>query len=183
MVLTVGQVGVQDVRLQVGPISATVTVGTGAVLLETERTQQSDTIERGQIENLPNLSRKFTSYIFTLPGVVDVAAARVQQSRAIAIPTSGFSVGAGNGRSNYVSIDGGENDSGTGNLRIRKPQRGSRAGVPGETFAAEYGFYRRYGGQRRHARRHQYVSRSGYLFYRSQKTAARDPLNTTDEKV
>ena len=52
-------------------------------LVETERTQQSDTVERRQIATLPNLSRNFTSYIFTLPGVADVAAARVQQSRVI----------------------------------------------------------------------------------------------------
>src|SRR4051794_30627554 len=91
---------------------------------------------------LPNLSRNFTSYISTLPGVADVSAARAQQARVIAIPTSGFSVGAGNGRSNYVSIDGGENDSGTGNLRIRNlsVEAVQEFQVNQNSFAAEYGF-------------------------------------------
>src|SRR6476659_6609666 len=112
------------------------------MLIDTERTQQSDTVERRQIENLPNLSRSFTSYIFTLPGVADAAAARAQQSRVINIPTSGFSVGAGNGRSNYVSIDGGENDSGTGNLRIRNlsVEAVQEFQVNRNAYAAEYGF-------------------------------------------
>ncbi|MGH9855015.1 MAG: carboxypeptidase-like regulatory domain-containing protein, partial [Blastocatellia bacterium] len=112
--LTVGQVGVLDIKLQAGQVTEEMSVGAALTLVETERTQQADTVERRQVASLPNLSRNITSYIFTLPGVADVAAARVQQSRVTPIPTSGFSVGAGNGRSNYISIDGGENDSGTG---------------------------------------------------------------------
>jgi hypothetical protein len=185
LVLTVGQIGVYDIRLQVGPINETMTVDAAPVLVETERTQQSDTIERGQIANLPNLSRNFTSYIFTLPGIADVAAARVQQSRVTPIPTSGFSAGAGNGRSNYVSIDGGENDSGTGNLRIRNlsVEAVQEFQVNRNAYAAEYGFsaatavnvVTRGGTNTFHG--------SGYIFYRSQKTAARDPLNTSGREA
>ena len=185
VVLTVGEIGVHDFKLQVGRISDVVSAGKAPTLVESERTQQSDTIERRQIETLPNLSRNFTSYIFTLPGVADVAAARVQQSRAIAIPTSGFSVGAGNGRSNYVSIDGGENDSGTGNLRIRNlsVEAVQEFQVNRNAFAAEYGFtastsvnvVTRGGTNTFHG--------SGYYFYRSQNTAARDPLNPTGKKA
>ncbi|HWW76740.1 MAG TPA: carboxypeptidase-like regulatory domain-containing protein, partial [Pyrinomonadaceae bacterium] len=185
LVLTVGQIGVYDIRLQIGPISETMTVDAAPVLVETERTQQSDTIERGQIASLPNLSRNFTSYIFTLPGVADVAAARVQQSRVTPIPTSGFSVGAGNGRSNYVSIDGGENDSGTGNLRIRNlsVEAVQEFQVNRNAYAAEYGFsaatavnvVTRGGTNTFHG--------SGYGFYRSQKMAARDPLNARGRKA
>src|SRR5262245_50701512 len=142
VVVTVGQVGVYDIRLQISPYTEKVSVGTALTHVETERTQQSDTVERSQIATLPNLSRNLTSYIFTLPGVADVAAARVQQSRVTAIPTSGFSVGAGNGRSNYVSIDGGENDSGTGSLRIRNlsVEAVQEFQVNRSAYAAEYGF-------------------------------------------
>jgi len=118
VVITVGQFAVFDIELKVGDVSEVVEVFNTAQLIDTERVQQSDTVERRQIETLPNLSRNFTSYVFTLPGAADVAAARVQQSRAINIATSGFSFGAGHGRGNYVSIDGGENESGTGNLRF-----------------------------------------------------------------
>ena len=185
VVLTVGEVSIRDIGLQVGQINEAVSVSAAPALVETERTQQSDTVEREQIATLPNLSRSFTSYIFTLPGVADVAAARVQQSRSLAIPASGFSVGAGNGRSNYISIDGGENDSGTGSLRIKNlsVEAVQEFQVNRNAYAAEYGFtagtavnvVTRGGTNTLHG--------SGYLFYRSQKTAARDPLNTSSKKA
>jgi hypothetical protein len=180
VVLTVGQVGVYDIRLQVGQITEVVDLDTSPALVETERAQQSDTIERAQIALPANLSRNFTSYIFTLPGVTDVAAARVQQSRVTPVPTSGFSVGAGNGRSNYISIDGGENDSGTGSLRIRNMsvEAVQEFQANRNAYAAEYGFTA--------GTAVNVVTRGGtndfhgasYLFYRSEKTAARDPLST-----
>jgi hypothetical protein len=184
VVLTVGQIGVYDIKLRIGQITEAVSIGVGPTLVETERTQQSDTVERGQIATLPNLSRNFTFYIFTLPGVADVAAARVQHTRVAPVPTSGFSVGAGNGRSNYISIDGGENDSGTGSLRIRNlsVEAVQEFQVNRNAFAAEYGFtagtavnvVTRGGTNAFHG--------TGYIFYRSEKTAARDPLNTSGQK-
>jgi len=185
VVLTVGEIAVHDVELQVGHLNAVVSVDAEPALVETERTQQSDTVERAQIVSLPNLSRSFTASIFTLPGVAEVAAARVQQTRVTAIPTSGFSVGAGNGRSNYISIDGGENDSGTGDLRIRNlsVEAVQEFQVNRNAYAAEYGFstgttvnvITRSGTNSFHG--------SGYLFYRSQQMAARDPLNTSGKKA
>jgi hypothetical protein len=183
--LTVGQVGVLDVKLQVGQVTEEMSVGAALTLVETERTQQADTVERRQVASLPNLSRNITSYIFTLPGVADVAAARVQQSRVTPIPTSGFSVGAGNGRSNYISIDGGENDSGTGSLRIRNlsVEAVQEFQVNRNAFSAEYGFTA--------GTAINVVTRGGtnafhgasFVFYRSQKTAARDPLNTSGKEA
>jgi hypothetical protein len=185
VVLTVGQIAVTDIQLQVGAVKEELTVSDRRMLIETERTQQSDTVERKQIATLPNLSRNFTSYIFTLPGVADVAAARVQQTRVAPVPTSGFSVGAGNGRSNYISIDGGENDSGIGSLRVRNlsVEAVQEFQVNRNAFSAEYGFtagtavnvVTRGGANTFHG--------SGYVFYRSQKTSARDPLNTSDKKA
>jgi hypothetical protein len=185
VVLTVGEVAVRDIELRVGQLNAAVSVDAAPALVETERTQQSDTVERAQIASVPNLSRSFTSSIFTLPGVVDVAAARVQQTRVTAITSSGFSVGAGNGRSNYICIDGGENDSGTGNLRIRNlsVEAVQEFQVNRNAYAAEYGFssgtavnvVTRGGTNAFHG--------SGYIFYRSQKMAARDPLNTSGKKA
>ena len=184
-VLTVGEVAVRDVELQVSQINAAVSVSAAPALVETERTQQSDTVERRQIATLPNLSRNFTSYIFTLPGVADAAAARVQQTRVAPMPTSGFSVGAGNGRSNYISIDGGENDSGVGSLRIRNlsVEAVQEFQVNRNAYAAEYGFTA--------GTAINVVTRAGlthftvpgYVFYRSQKTSARDALNTSGKKA
>ena len=50
--LTVGQVGVVDVKLAVGAMNSEITVTADVQLIETERTQQANTIERRQIENL-----------------------------------------------------------------------------------------------------------------------------------
>jgi hypothetical protein len=80
LVLTVGQIAVRDIQLQVGVVKAELSVSDSTVLVDTERTQQSDTVERRQIVTLPNLSRNFTYYISTLPGVADVSGARVQQT-------------------------------------------------------------------------------------------------------
>ena len=185
VMLTVGQIGVQDIQLQVSQIKEAVNITESTALVETERTQQSDTIELAQVTKLPNLSRNFTSFIFTLPGVADVAAARVQQTRVASVPNSGFSVGAGNGRTNYVSIDGGENDSGVGSLRVRNLsiEAVQEFQVNRNAFAAEYGFTAgtavnvvTKGGDNS-------FRGSGYLFYRSEKTAARDPLDTTNQKA
>jgi hypothetical protein len=183
--LTVGQLVVYDIKLQVGQIKEEVSGGATPTLIETARTQQSDTIERGQIANLPNLSRNFTAYVFTLSGVANTEAARVQQTRVVALRTSGFSVGGSNGRSNYISIDGGENDSGTGSLRVRNLsiEAVQEFQVNLNAFAAEYGFtsgtavnvVTRSGTNKFHG--------SGYGFYRSEKTAARDPLNQSGKKA
>ena len=183
--LTVGQVAVYDLKLQVGQIKEEVSASAAPTLIETARTHQSDTIERGQIANLPNLSRNFTAYAFTLSGVANTEAARVQQTRVVALRTSGFSVGGGNGRSNYISIDGGENDSGIGSLRVRNlsVEAVQEFQVNLNAFAAEYGFtsgtavnvVTRSGTNKFHG--------SGYGFYRSEKTAARDPLNQSGKKA
>jgi hypothetical protein len=183
--LTVGQVVVYDLKLQVGQIKEEVSAGAAPTLMETARTQQSDTIERVQIANLPNLSRNFAAYVFTLSGVADTEAARVQQTRVVALRTSGFSVGGSNGRSNYISIDGGENDSGTGSLRVRNlsVEAVQEFQVNLNAFAAEYGFssgtavnvVTRSGTNKLHG--------SGYGLYRSENTAARDPLNQSGKKA
>ncbi len=183
--LTVGQVVVFDIKLQVGQVNEEVSTSAAPALVETARTQQSDTIEREQLANLPNLSRNFTAYVFTLSGVASTDAARVQQTRVTPFRTSGFSVGGSNGRSNYISIDGGENDSGIGGLRVRNlsVEAVQEFQVNLNAFAAEYGFtsgtavnvVTRGGSNNFHG--------SGYVFYRSEKTAARDPLNPSGEKA
>lgn len=186
--LTVGQVLIYDVKLQPGELREEVSASASAapMLIETSRTQQSDTIERNQIASLPNISRNFTNYVFTLSSVGDTEAARVQQTRVISLfRTSGFSVGGSNGRNNYVSIDGGENDSGTGGLRVRNlsVEAVQEFQVNLNAFAAEYGFtagtavnfITRGGTNDFHG--------SGYAFYRSEKIAARDPLNQSGQKA
>lgn len=182
--LTVGQSAVYELQLSVGEVRAEIQVTTVPPLVETERTQQAETVERSQIANLPNLSRDFTQYIFTLPGVNNAQAARQQHTLSYPNRNSGISIGGSNGRVNYFTIDGGENEFGTGGPRIRNMsiEAVQEFQVNRNAFAAEYGFtagtavnvITRSGTNQYHG--------SGYLFYRSQKTAARDPFDLTGRK-
>ena len=180
LTLTIGQIAVLDAKLEVGAVSTQVQVSSDVGLIETERTQQSNTIEQRQITALPNISRSFTDYVFTLPGVADSSVAFTQNAARTLrnTPSSSISIGGGSGRGNYVTIDGGENESGSGSLRIRNMSveaiqefQVNRLG-----FNAEYGFTA--------GTAVNVITRSGtndfrgsaYLFYRSQKTSARNPL-------
>jgi hypothetical protein len=177
--LTVGQIVVHNVQLSIGQVQDRFVVSSDLPLVEPERTQQSNTIERRQIENLPNLSRSFTEYVYTLPGVANSDDARLQHTRVSTLRNSGYSIGGSNGRTNYVTLDGGENEFGTGGLRIRNLSVESiqEFQVNRNAFAAEYGFtagtvvnaVTRTGGNQLHG--------GAYAFYRSQKLAARNPFD------
>lgn len=181
LTLTIGQVGVLDVKLEAGAVTAEVTISADVPLIETERTQQANTIEQRQIAALPNITRTFTDYVFTLPGVANSGVAFTQNSsRTLArnAPASGISIGGGSGRGNFVTIDGGENESGTGSLRIRNMsvEAIQEFQVNRSGFNAEFGFTT--------GTALNVITKSGtnnlhgnsYLFYRSQKTSARNPL-------
>ena len=59
--ITVGQIAVFDVELQPGGVTAQIEITSYAPVIEVERTQQSNTINKLQIENLPNIGRDFTA--------------------------------------------------------------------------------------------------------------------------
>ena len=77
--LTVGQSLVSDVSLRIGAITTVVDITGDAPLIQIEQTQQANTINQVQVENLPNINRSMTAAIFTLPGVSDSEATRSQQ--------------------------------------------------------------------------------------------------------
>ena len=111
VVLTVGQIVAYDVHLTVGSISTVVEVAADvAPLIQVEQTQQANTVNNLQVENLPNISRSFTESIYTVPGVVNSYGPALQDPGVgTGYLSSGFSVGGSNGRNNLVTIDGGEN--------------------------------------------------------------------------
>jgi len=57
-----------DMKLTVGGVSDTVTVTSGAPLLETARADVSTILNDRAVENLPNLNRNFTSFELLTPG-------------------------------------------------------------------------------------------------------------------
>jgi len=184
--LTVGRTAVYDIKLEVAKVTNEVTVTSSVPLIEVERTQQANTIERRQVESLSNVGRDFQSYVYTLPGVASSNAPRAQLAgRITGFNTSGFSIGGSNGRNNLVTVDGGENEYGSGNVRFDiSPEAIQEFQVNRNSFTAEFGFtagtavniITRSGTNQFHG--------SAYLFFRSQKTSARDPFdfNPTGKK-
>jgi Carboxypeptidase regulatory-like domain len=184
--LTVGQTATFDINLQVAGVKTEVVVTTSAPLIEIERTQQSNTIERRQIENLPNVGRDFTAYVYTLPGVANSNAPRAQLAgRVTGFLSSGFAIGGSNGRNNLITVDGGENEYGSGQARFAiSPEAIQEFQVNRNAFSAEFGFTAgtavnlvlKSGTNDFHG--------SAYLFYRTQRTSARDPFdfNPTGKK-
>ena len=140
--VSVGQIVNYDVHLKLGSKSETVEVKEETPLVQVEQTQQSNTISRRQIAELPNLSHLFTDSVFTLPGVSNSDAPRSQVAGFSGFVSSGFSVGGGSGRHNLVTIDGGENEMGAGALRNAHVPADSvqEFQVNRSSFAAEFGF-------------------------------------------
>ena len=178
--LTIGASVVFDIRLKVGSVKDVMTVTEAAPLIETEKTQQANTLGTNAIGNLPNLSRNFTDSVFTLPGVSNSDAPRLQNPGYTGFLTSGFSIGGSNGRNNLVTFDGGENDYGSGQLRTPNVSVDSvqEFQVNRSAFAAEFGFtagtavnvVTKSGTNQYHG--------SAYAYFRDQNTQARNYFDT-----
>ncbi len=140
--VSVGEMVNYDVHLKLGSTHETVEVAEVVPLIQPEQTQQANTIGRRQLAELPNLSRLFTDSIFTLPGVSSSEAPRAQAPGFCGFQSTGISIGGSNGRSNLVTIDGGENELGSGQLRIPNVPVESvqEFQVNRSSFAAEFGF-------------------------------------------
>jgi Carboxypeptidase regulatory-like domain/TonB-dependent Receptor Plug Domain len=141
--LTVGQSQVFDARLKVGSVSETVEVSSDSVpLIQTEQTQQANTINQLQVVDLPNITRSITQAVYTLPGVGNSEAPRTQQPGFTGFHTTGFSIGGSNGRNNLSTIDGGENEYGTGQYRVATipVEAIQEFQVNRNAFTAEFGF-------------------------------------------
>src|SRR6266478_4223223 len=103
--LTVGQTADQDIPLEVGEVSATVTVTTAAPnIVETTATSVSSTVDQQRIENLPINERNYLSFALTTSTVGR------DNGRPIGpAPTTGLNFGGQRGRSNLVQVDGADN--------------------------------------------------------------------------
>ena len=100
VVLTIGEQAQLPMSLSVGS-SATITVSSGAELIETERSSQSTTVDQLRIENLPTNGRNYINFTLTNSQIARDAAPSVG-----AIPTSGLNFGGVRARSNSINVDG-----------------------------------------------------------------------------
>ncbi|HVF56029.1 MAG TPA: TonB-dependent receptor, partial [Pyrinomonadaceae bacterium] len=103
--VTVGQRADLDVALEIGAITDVVTVsGATTELIETSRTNVSNTIDQQRIENLPINERNYINFSLTTSTVTR------DNGRPIGpAPTSGLNFGGQRGRSNLVQVDGADN--------------------------------------------------------------------------
>ncbi len=98
--LNVGDQAELPLTLAVGT-TATVTVTSGAEIIETERSSQSTTVDQLRIENLPTNGRNYINFTLTNSQIARDAAPSVG-----AIPTSGLNFGGVRARSNSINVDG-----------------------------------------------------------------------------
>jgi outer membrane receptor protein involved in Fe transport len=100
VVLTIGEQADLPVALAVGS-TETVTVTSGADIIETQRSSQSTTVDQLRINNLPINGRNYINFTLTNSQIARDAAPSVG-----AIPTSGLNFGGVRARSNSINVDG-----------------------------------------------------------------------------
>jgi carboxypeptidase family protein/TonB-dependent receptor-like protein len=103
--VTIGQTINQDIPLETGELTATVTVTSVAPsLVETTNTTISSVVDQQRIENLPINERNYLSFALTTSTVGR------DNGRPIGpAPTTGLNFGGQRGRSNLVQVDGADN--------------------------------------------------------------------------
>src|SRR5215469_6364798 len=143
--LEVGTVSTFDAHMKVGTASETVEVtGDSAPIVQTTQTQQADYINLIAEQNIPSVSRDYSQTIQLLPGMTNAEAIHSSgaQRNIGAFPTNNFTTAGGNGRGGLVTIDGGENDYGSGISRTThiSPDAVQELQVNRNSFNAEFGF-------------------------------------------
>ncbi|MGD0443141.1 MAG: TonB-dependent receptor [Edaphobacter sp.] len=135
VVLTVGERAELRLQLSVNG-SETISVTTGADIIETERSSQSTTIDQLRIDNLPTNGRNYISFTLTNSQIARDAAPSIG-----AIPTSGLNFGGVRARSNSINIDGADaGDYISGGTRTTVSQDAVQEfQIITNGFAAEYG--------------------------------------------
>lgn len=139
--LTVGQQANVPIKLAAGGVEVKIDVVAGAEVVETQRTEQSNTVEARQINNLPINRRNFLDYALLTPGVVDADnIADSSDYRVAQTPQSGLSFGGNNGRGNMVQVDGAETLGSSGGVQATISQEGVQEfQVVRNSFSAEFG--------------------------------------------
>jgi hypothetical protein len=143
--LAVGAVSVYDARLKAGSANVIVEVTEeSAPVIEVTQTQQADYINQIAEENIPSVGRDYSQTIQYLPGITNAAAIHNSGSqRAIgAFGVNNFTTAGGNGRGGLVTVDGGENDYGSGASRAThiSPDAIQELQINRNSFTAEFGF-------------------------------------------
>jgi hypothetical protein len=113
LVLAIGRAAEFNVKLEIQTTTSLVTVTEAPELIETRRTNVSETIDSLRITNLPINGRNYINFTLT-----DSQAQRDSAPSIGAAPTSGINFGGQRARSNQVSVDGADAvDNSTNGIR------------------------------------------------------------------
>jgi len=139
--LRVGDTVNLPIALSLEEVGTAVDVSGQAPVIDTERSQQSSTLEQHTIENLPMNRRNYLDLTLLTPGVADSNTLVDSNDYRIAqTPQSGLSFGGSNGRSNAFFIDGVENYANSGGVRMSVSQEAVQEfQINRSSFSAEYG--------------------------------------------
>src|SRR5437660_3479556 len=135
--LTIGQTINQDVPLEVGDLTATVTVtSVSPNIVETTSTTIASVVDQQRIENLPINERNYLSFALTTSTVSRDAGRPIGPA-----PTTGLNFGGQRGRSNLVQVDGADNtDNSVNASRSTVSQEAVQEfQVVSNSFAPEFG--------------------------------------------
>lgn len=178
VVLTTGEQAELPLTLTVGGGESTVTVNSGAEIIETQRSSQSTTIDQLRITNLPTNGRNYINFTLTNSQIARDAAPSVG-----AIPTSGLNFGGVRARSNSINVDGADaGDYISGGTRATVSQDAvEEFQIITNGFAAEYGrasggvvnIITRSGSNQTHG--------SAFGFLRSRYIQATNPFSTVNQ--
>ncbi len=139
--LTVGSAVSFDFNLTVSASTQVVEIQSAAPLIETDRTQQANTITQQSVNNLPINRRDYLSFTLLAPGVNDSQGLADSNSfRVKQTPDSGLSFYGSNGRGNSINVDGGESNDAGGGVRPTVTQEAVQEFQVNRTnYSAEYG--------------------------------------------
>ncbi len=143
--LEVGTISTFDAHLKVGAAAEVVEItGESAPVIQITQTQQADYISQIAEQNIPSVGRDYSEAIQLLPGMTNAQAIHSSgaQKNIGAFAVNNFTTAGGNGRGGLVTIDGGENDYGSGASRTThiSPDAIQELQVNRNSFTAEFGF-------------------------------------------
>jgi hypothetical protein len=129
------------IKLSVESSQTSILVMGEAASIETQRTQQSDTITNRQILNLPVNRRSYLDLALLTPGVTETTTLTDGTDyRVVQAPQSGLSFGGTNGRGSNFLLDGSAHYSTAGGVRLTVSQEAvAEFQVNRNSFAPEFG--------------------------------------------
>jgi len=181
VVVNVGQTVILDFHLSISQVMEQVEVTTQAVVVETEKANQANTVDQQLISDLPINRRDYLTFTLLTPGVADsTRMADNTDFRVKQTPQSGLALYGSNGRGNSVTVDGGEYNDDAGGVRFTLSQdavqefqvnRSNYSAELGSASGASINIVSKTGTNQMHG--------SLYSFFRNDALDARDPFAIT----